>query len=179
MTTNEQLVLKKQPEVLAPMPIYRIGTLWRGKQRYERIIAGEPIPDSQRTAYRWEHEPDHVDLEPVEDALSGSAGFIDYYVMCPTNPQSQFLDDSLYMAFMGVEPPYRRQKIGSQLVRAVEAVAQQRSIPYVWGWVQKWRAERVTPLFDQLGYQSILTNHSCLLVMKRLELLPLREWNRL
>lgn len=169
MVRDEQLVLGRQPETLKHIPIYRVGTLWRGEQRYERIIAGEPILDTQRSAYRWEHEPDGIDLEPVEDALSGSAGFIDYYVMNPIDPPSQFPRESLYMAFMGVEPPFRRQKIGSQLVRAVEAVAQHRNIPYVWGWIQKWRAERVMPLFDQLGYQSIPTNYSCLLIVKHLE----------
>ncbi len=117
-----------------------------GANLFERIIAGERIPDMERHSYNRLYEEDGIHLEPQEDAFSGSMGFIDFREIRYSELES------IYMAFMGAEPQYRGQHVGKALVKAVERIAVERGAKITWGYIETWRFKKIFPLLEKMGY---------------------------
>ncbi len=117
---------------------------------FERVIAGDRIPDSERKAYRRKFEPDRINLPPVADAYSGSLGFVDFGTEVGNiNPKY------IYLGYLGTEPAYRRKiGVGKTLVGEVERVAKERNCKGVYGLINIMRFHRVFPFFESLGYNA-------------------------
>lgn len=128
---------------------------------FERIVAGKRIPDSERRAYNKSYEEDQIHLEPVDGVFSGSLGFIDFGEIRYSGRL-----ESIYMAWMGIEPPYRKRGVGTKLVEEVEKTAIDRGANSTWGYVADWRFRRVFPFFEKLGYTVGNQMHSDFLISK-------------
>ena len=152
---------EKLPEQVREVSVPAIGTVrleyvgevkykWRhpifGKV-FERVIAGERIPDSKRKAYRADYEPDGMNLQPMRNTVSGSMGFIDFH----SNLERSV---DMYIATLGVEPESRRKGIGTALVHEVERIGLERGNQLVWCHVEFSRKkEQPRPFFEKLGYR--------------------------
>ena len=131
-----------------PVRIEYIGNIHHIKKGdYERIIAGERIPDTKRKAYNKEYEEDGIHIEPIKGAFSGSMGFLDFNERINGSNL-----ESIYVAWMGVEHPYRMRGVGTKLVEEVERVAIERGAKSTWGHIEKKRSDRILPFFKKLGY---------------------------
>jgi GNAT superfamily N-acetyltransferase len=124
------------------------GKVPRYGNKFERVIAGERIPDSQRTAYRAEHEVDKINLAPMRGAVSGTMGFVDFH-------DAIYGSDGVYVAMLGVEKKFRRLGVGTALVSEVERMAIERGRPNAWCYVDNKRKEVLLHFYSALGYKDI------------------------
>ena len=125
----------------------------------ERIIAGERISDADRKAYKKEFEDkdDSIDFKTINGAVSGSLGFLDFRALYS---DSKFVPSKIHLEILGVEPQYRRRGVGKRLLGEVEKIAVARGIKHVEGLVESWRADRVLPFYERLGYKVLGTRDS-------------------
>jgi ribosomal protein S18 acetylase RimI-like enzyme len=147
------------------IPLENIGMEVRNDHVFERIIAGDRIPDNQRKAYNRMQEKDGIHLLPIDGFFSGSKGFVDFSEIRLWNQEIT----SLYLAFIGVEPSYRNRNIGTSLVNAVEKTAIERGVGGIWAYVDKHRVKTVFPFFEKLGYKIGGEREDCYLISKSLE----------
>ncbi len=110
--------------------------------QYERIIAGEPMPETQRRVWQVKTGAENT----------GSQGFLDFRLK-----QSHCSDDTnknpgLYVAWLGVEPEHEGRGIASQLIGELEEIAAQRGISRVIFTVFSDSA-RMLRLAEHLGYE--------------------------
>ncbi len=117
-----------------------------GIRTFERVVAGELIPDMERKAYVRQYEDDPIDLDRMPRAFSGSQGFIDFVdVERRGKPE-------IYISHMGVEPQFRGTGIGRQLMQEVERVAKRRGAKSISLHVQRSRIEQLFPFYEKLGF---------------------------
>jgi GNAT superfamily N-acetyltransferase len=144
---------KKLPK-LENIRIENIGEIIHKEKpdKYERLIAGEKIPDTQRKAFRIEYEENDMNLDFVKDSFSGSLGFLDFRELkYSPNSEDWF---QIYLGFMGVEPEHRKRGVGAELIKAVEKIAIERGATYIWGYVQGHIIQELFPFYNKLGYIS-------------------------
>jgi GNAT superfamily N-acetyltransferase len=127
---------------------------------WERIIAGQPIPDSQRTAFTIKDPKSNLGLPFVDGAISGEHGFLDFQLL---------YEDILYMNHLGVEPEYRRLGVGRRLLASAEKIAQEKQLRKLWCHISMGKKEELFPMLETLGYKIVNdTNSWTYLVSKNL-----------
>ncbi len=144
-----RIIQKSKKPKLNNMAIKHVGEI-KHLSEYEpceRIIAGEIISDFNRRAYNEFFEKGKCHLDPVENAVSGSLGFLDF-------KQNIYVKiNSIYLAFIGVEPDYRGQGIGKKLILELENIAIERKIQKIWLNIEPKRFRELSSFYSNLGYK--------------------------
>ena len=139
------LTQKVIPSINKQVRLENVGSITHVESSviYERLIAGNRIPDSQRKAYN--------SLRTVQGALSGDLGFVDFALERPKNTKNL---DSIYVAFIGVEPEKRMKGVGRCLMKGVEDIGKERDIHEIYGYINISEKSDPTDFFRKLGYMA-------------------------
>jgi len=130
------------------VPVTHVGklTFQPSGETCERIIVGELIDDSERTAFTSK-DPDSLFVLPFYPGVrAGSIGFIDFQITTQA-PQA-----SLYIAHVGVETNFRRKGFGTSLRKIAEQEAIKRGVNRVWSHIDVSDSESLVPLVTKMGY---------------------------
>ncbi len=139
------------------IPLEYVGTIEHPEGfTAERIIAGSRISDSDRTAYTKEHEADGIHLETVENAVSGSLGFVDFL-----DCNRPGIPSALYLSQIGVEIGSRRDGVGAELLKRLEEIAKERGHSRIVLDVELNRAMAVLPFYERQGYEIGIATEEC------------------
>jgi hypothetical protein len=134
--------------VVHPEDIYQVP--------YERIILGDRIPDSARTAFNSRFETSGVQhLYPIPEVFSGSIGFLDFAMEYHHYSDSEYqrvLGNQIYIAYSGIEINRRGNMANKRLFEGLKCIAKSRGVTRIHAQVQGHRFKQVFPVFERLGF---------------------------
>jgi len=123
---------------------------------FERIISGEPIPDSERTVFNTRFDENVMNLEPVPNGLSGEIGFIDFAEerqKLSTPELRHQLGKQFHLTYAGIESEHRGKGEFRNLFEGLKTIARRRGVFRISGEVHGYRFDQVFPALERVGFK--------------------------